>query len=164
AGFVRAAVLRRYGVAVRRQKAIGVGGPGDRPFTGAVGADTAGFAGEDVGMHQSVGVDRGGEIILQGSGEVKAVLRRYVVQALQQSRIAAPADFDAAEQVGLRTRHLEQALRLEAGLRAENVGIRFEADSGATAVVDLAEVFELALGMAALERHSVDLLAAGDLD
>ncbi len=34
----------------------------------------------------------------------------------------------------------------------------------AAAVVDLAEVFELALGMAALERHSIELLAAGDLD
>ena len=34
----------------------------------------------------------------------------------------------------------------------------------AAAVVDLAEVFELALGMAALERHAIELLAAGDLD
>ena len=75
-----------------------------------------------------------------------------------------PADFDAAEQIGLRARHLEQALRLERGLGPENVGVRFEADGGAAAVVDLAEVFELALGMAALECHLVELLAARDLD
>ena len=72
--------------------------------------------------------------------------------------------FDAAEQIGFRARHLEQALRLEGGLGAENVGVGLEADAGAAAVVDLAEIFELALGMAALETHPVELLAARDLD
>ena len=72
--------------------------------------------------------------------------------------------FDAAEQIGLRARHLEQPLRLEGGFGAENVGVRLEADPGAPAVVDLAEIFELALGMTALERHLVELLLARDLD
>ena len=88
----------------------------------------------------------------------------HVLEPLQQFGIAAPADFDAAEQIGLGARHLEQALRLEGGLGAEDLGVRLEADSGAAAVVDLAEVFELALGMAALERHAIELLAARDLD
>ncbi len=72
--------------------------------------------------------------------------------------------FDAAEQIGLRARHLEQPLRLEGGLGAENLGVGLEADAGAAAVVDLAEVLELALGMTALERHLVEFLAARDLD
>ena len=164
ARFMGAAVRRRHGVAIGRQEAVGVGGPGDRPFAGAVGADAARFAGEDIRMHQRVGVDRGGEIVLQAAGEVEAVLGRHVVDALEQRRLAAPADFDAAEQIGLRARHLEQALRLEGGLGAENLGVGLEADLGAAAVVDLAEVFELALGVAALERHAVELLAARDLD
>ena len=129
-----------------------------------MGAVAAGFAGEDIGMHQRVGVNGGGEIILQAAGEMEAVLGRHVLDALEQFGIAAPADFDAAEQIGLRARHLEQALRLERRLGAENVGVGLEADAGAAAVVDLAEVFELALGMAALETHPIEFLAARDLD
>jgi hypothetical protein len=83
---------------------------------------------------------------------------------LQQRGIAAPADFDAAEQIGLGARHLEQPLRLERGLGAENLGVGLEADGGAAPVVDFAEVFELALGMAALERASCRAFGARDLD
>src|SRR6185437_5183718 len=75
-----------------------------------------------------------------------------------------PANLDAAEQIGLGARHLEQALRPERRLGAEDVGIRLEADGGAAAIIDLAEVFELALGMAALKIHPIELLAARDLD
>src|SRR6202040_3149198 len=38
------------------------------------------------------------------------------------------------------------------------------ANPGAAAIVDLAEVLELALGLAALETHPVQFLAARDLD
>src|SRR5262249_4112426 len=121
-------------------------------------------AGEDVRMHQRVGMDGSGEIILQTSGEVEAVFGRHVLDALEQLRRALPADLDAAEQVRLRARHLEQALRLEGRLRTENFGIRLEADAGAATVIDLAEVLELALGMAALKAHTIELLAARDFD
>ena len=164
AGLMGAAVLRRHGVAIGGHETVGVGGPRDRPFAGAVGADPSGFAGEDVRMHQGVGVNSGAEVILQSADEVKRVLGGHIVEALQQGRIAAPADLDAAEQIGLGTRHLEQALRLEGGLGAEDIGVGLEPDAGAAAVVDLAEVFELALGMAALERHAVEFLAARDFD
>ena len=164
AGLVRAAVGRRHGVAVGGEEAVGIRRPGDRPFAGAVRAVAARFAGEDIRMHQRVGMDGGGEIILQAAREVETVLGRHILDALQQRGIAAPADFDAAEQVGLRARHLEQALRLEGSLGAEDVGVGLEADAGAAAVVDLAEVFELALGMAALETHPVEFLAARDFD
>ena len=115
-------------------------------------------------MHQRVGVNGGAEIVLQAAREVETILGRHILDALQQRGIAAPADLDAAEQVGFRARHLEQALRLESGFGAEDIGVRLEADAGAAAVVDLAEIFELALGMAALETHPVELLAARDFD
>ena len=115
-------------------------------------------------MHQRVGVNGGGEIVLQAAREMETILGRHILDALQQRGIAAPADFDAAEQIGFRARHLEQALRLEGGLGAEDVGVRLEADAGAAAVVDLAEVFELALGVAALKAHPVEFLAARDFD
>ena len=162
AGFVGAAVGRRHGVAIGGEEAVGIRRPRHRPFAGAMGAVAAGLAGEDIRMHQRVGVNGGGEIVLQAAREMETVLGGHVFDALQQLGIAAPADFDAAEQIGLRARHLEQALRLEARLCAEDIGVRLEADAGAAAVVDLAEVFELALGMAALETHPVEFLAARD--
>src|SRR6202011_6380165 len=101
--------------------------------------------------------DRGAEIILQAARKVKAVLGGYVFKPLQQRGVAAPADLDAAEQIRLGARHLEQPLRLEGGLGAKDIEVRLEADFGAPAVIDLAEVFELALGMAAFDRHAVEL-------
>ena len=101
AGFVGAAVRRRHGVAVGGKEAVGIRGPGHRPFAGAVRAVAAAFAGEDIRMHQRVGVDRGGKIILQAAGEMKTVLGGNVVDAFQQFRRALPANLDAAEQIGL---------------------------------------------------------------
>ena len=37
-------------------------------------------------------------------------LCRHVVDAVEQLLVAGPADLDAAEQIGLRARHLEHAL------------------------------------------------------
>ena len=71
ARFMRAAVRRRHRVAIGREEAVGVRGPGHRPFAGAMRAVAPGFAGEDIGMHQRVGVNRGGEIILQAAGEME---------------------------------------------------------------------------------------------
>ncbi len=164
AGFVRAAIGRRHGVGVGGEEAVGIRGPGHCPFAGAMRAIAARLAGEDVRMHQRVGVDRRRQVILEAAGEVEGRFRRYVLDALEQLGRAIPADLDAAEQIRLRARHLEQALRLERGLRPENVGVGLEAHARAAAVVDLAEILELALGMAALERHAMQLLAARDLD
>ncbi|MEY9475271.1 hypothetical protein ABH992_007670 [Bradyrhizobium yuanmingense] len=164
AGFVGAAVGRRHGVGIGGKEAVGIRGPGHRPFAGAVRAVASRLAGEDVRMHQRVGVDRGSEIVLEAAREVERRFRRHVLYAFEQLGRAVPADLDAAEQVGLRARHLEQALRLERGLLPEDVGVGLEAHARAAAVVDLAEVLELALGMAALEGHAVELLAARDLD
>src|SRR5260221_3277576 len=91
-----AAVGGRQSVAIGRQKAIGIGGPRYRPFAGAVGAIAAGFSSEDIRMHQGVGMDRGGEIILQSPRKVKAVLGGDNLDAPQQSGVAAPTAFSAA--------------------------------------------------------------------
>ena len=58
-------------------------------------------AGEDVGMHQRRAVEAGGDIVLQAFGEMEGRLFRNFILALQQLRRTAPADLDAAEQVGL---------------------------------------------------------------
>ena len=91
-------------------------------------------------------------------------LFRHVFDAVQKLFGAGPADFDAAEQIGLRARHLEHALGLEMRLGAENFRVRPEAHFGAAAVRRLAGVLQFALRLAALERHAVKLLAARDLD
>src|SRR4030088_3652888 len=96
-----ATVLRRYGVAIGGHETVGVGGPRDSPFAGTMGADPSGFAGEDIRMHQGVAMTSGAEIILQSADEVKRVLGGHVFKALQQGRVATPADLDAAEQIGL---------------------------------------------------------------
>ena len=101
AGFMGAAVGRLNGVAIGGEEAVGIRRPGDRPFAGAMGAVASRFAGEDIRMHQRVGVDGGAEIILQAAGEMKTVLGGNVLDALQQFGRTAPADFDAAEQIGL---------------------------------------------------------------
>ena len=103
------------------------------------------------------------EIILQPFLEMERGLLRHV-GAFDQFLGAGPADFDAAEQIGLRARHLEHALGLETRLRSENLRVGMEAHLGAAAVRRLAGVLQLALRLAALEHHPVELLAARDLD
>ena len=82
---------------------------------------------------------------------------------LQELLGAGPADLDAAEQIGLGARHLEDALRPEMRLRSEDVGIGPEAHLGAAPVGRAADLFQLALRLAALEHHAVERLLAGDL-
>src|SRR6478609_11967210 len=99
-------------------------------------ADLAGTAGEDIRMHQRVGMDRRGEIVLQAAGEMERVLGGDLVEALEQLGIAFPADLDAAEQIRLRARHLEKALRFECGLLAEDLRIGMEAHARAAAIMN----------------------------
>ena len=46
-------------------------------------AVAAGFAGEDIGMHQRVGMDRGCEIILQPAREMEGRLGRHILDTLK---------------------------------------------------------------------------------
>ena len=90
-------------------------------------------------------------------------LLRHVLDAAQKLLGAGPADLDAAEQIGLRARHLEDALRLEVRLGAEDVRIGPEPHLGAAPVGNAAELFQLAFRLAALEHHAVERLLARDL-
>ena len=158
-----AAVRRRDRVAVRLQKAIGIGGPGHRPFDRTVAAGLAGIAGEYVRMHQRGAGEVAGEIIFEPLGEMERRLLGHVFDALEQLLGALPADFDAAIEIGLGARHLEYAFGLECGFQPENLRIGLEADFSAAPVGRAAGLFQLALRLAALERHPVKLLLARNL-
>ncbi len=164
AGLVGAAVAGRNGIAIGGDEAVGVGDPGDRPFDGAVGARPARLSGEDVGMDEDLPGHGGEEIVLEAVGEVEALLLRHALDAVQKLLVAMPADFDAAEQIRLGARHLEQALRVELRLAAENLRVRLEAHLGAAPVGRAPELLEAALGNAALERLPIELAAGRDLD
>ncbi len=164
ARFMRAAVGRRDGVAVGVEEAVGVGGPRHRPLRSSVRAGLAGAAGENVGMYEGGVGERFRQIILQAIGEMKRRLFRHVLDAAQQFLLARPADFDAAEQISFRARHLEHALGLEMRLGAEDLRVRAEAHFGAAPVRRFAGFLQFRLRLAALERHAIELLAARDLD
>ncbi len=121
-------------------------------------------AGKDLRMHQRGVLELLGKIILEALFEMERRLFGHVLEALEQGLVAMPANFDAAKQISLRARHLEYAVGLERSLRSEDLRVRPEADLGAAPVGRTAGLFQLALRLAALERHPVKLLLARDLD
>ena len=149
---VRAAVRRRDRVAVGAHEAVLIGDPSDRPLDRAVAVGPFDAAGEDLLGHQRLTRDLARQVVLEAAGEVECRFRRRVVG--DERGIAAPADLDAAEQVGLGARHLEQPRRLEGAALAEDLLVRLEAHLGAAPVHDRAELLELALRLAALELHA----------
>jgi hypothetical protein len=68
-------------------------------------------------------------------------LRRGVVG--DQRLVAAPADLDAAKQIGLRPREPVQPRRAELRRRPENIGIRQESERRAAPVRRRPQLFEL---------------------
>ena len=114
ARFVSAAVRRRDGVAVGMDEAVLDGGPGDRPFDRAVLAVLLDLAGEGLVDDQFLPLDVGGEIVLQAAGKMEGRLGGDLAFGVDERGRAAPANFHAAEQIGLGARHLEQPRRVEA--------------------------------------------------
>ena len=106
-------------------------------------------------------VDGGLQVFLQPAGEMEGGFLRRIVG--DQRFRARPADLHAAEQVGLRAGHAEQALRLEGGAFAEDLLVGPEAHLRAAPVLDGPEVLQLAQRRAAAELHAVELLAARHL-
>ena len=158
---VRAALRRGNGVAVGIEEAVLVGDPAHRPFHRAVAAVVLDAAGEQVLGDSRLAVDGGLQVFLQPAGEMEGGFLRRIVG--DQRFRARPADLHAAEQVGLRAGHAEQALRLEGGAFAEDFLVGPEAHARAAPVLDGPEVPELAQRRAAAELHAVELLAARHL-
>ncbi len=121
------------------------------------------LAAENVGMDAGRTLEARAEIVLEAAGKAQHGLFGRV-GALDQLRVAGPADLDAAEEIGLGARHLEQARRLERVRLLENLRIGGEAHLGAAAVVDPAELLEARLRNAAREALAIEHLAARDLD
>jgi hypothetical protein len=69
-------------------------------------------------------------------------LARRDVGVRHQLRRALPADLDAAEQISLAARHAIHGRRPEAGVLAEDLGVRDDPDLGAAAVRGRADAFE----------------------
>src|SRR4029453_9405781 len=99
------------------EEAVLVGHPAHRPFDRAVAALALDAGREDVLGDARLAIDRGFQVLLQAAGEVESGLGRGIVAA--KLRRARPADLDAAEEVGLGTRHAQEAGRLEGGALAE---------------------------------------------
>ena len=161
---MRAALRRRHGVAVGLYEAVLVGEPGDGPFDAAVAAFLLNAAGKDVLRDRREALDARRKKIAKAAGEMENGLLRHVRVAVQKLGRAGPADFDAAEEVGLRARHLENAHGLEVRALLENLGVGPEANGGAAPVADGAHVFEARRGRAAREGLAVKLAAARHLD
>ena len=81
-----------------------------------------------------------------------------------ERRVAAPADLDAGEEIGLGADQAEQAGGVEVGLGAEDLRVGGEGDGGAAPVGRGADLFEPGGGEAFREGLAVELLVAGDLD
>src|SRR5262249_1316398 len=143
-GFMRTAIWSRYGVAIRVKKTVSVHGPGHSPFDRPVSARLAGRACEDVGMHQRCAAEIGGEVVFQSIGEMEPGFLGDALHALEQCFVAMPSDFHSAIEIGFRARHFEYALGSECGLRPENIRVRLEPHTGATAVWCATGLFQLA--------------------
>src|SRR4029079_6359639 len=120
--------------------------------------------GKDVARDLALVAERGREIIFQAAGEMELRLGRRLVLLADQRRVAAPADLDAAEQIGLGARHAVEARRLEGGALAEDLRIWLEAGPGAAAVVHLAELLQPPQRHAPGKTLAVELAPARDLD
>ena len=138
-----AALGRRHGVAIGVEEALAIGGPGDGPFQPALIVGQLGLAGEGRGCDGLATLEAGGEEIAEAAGEMQHRLRRRLLALADQRGIAAPADLDAAEEIGLGARHAVEPRRLEARLLAEDLGIGMEAHLGA-APIDIAAPLQLA--------------------
>ena len=104
------------------------------------------------------------EIILEAAGEAEHRLGRRLAVGAEQRGRAAPANFDAAEQIGLRAGHLEYARGIELRGRAEYLRVRQEANLGAAPIGGLADDLQLGDGLAALEALAIQRLRARHLD
>ncbi len=159
---MRAAILGRHGVAVGIDEAV-ADIPGDGPFARRHACRACRELPEKMSSTMRVSLPSAAlHEILQPAGIMEDLARRHVVAG--EAFVARPADFDAAEQIGLGARHPENARGREAGLGAEDLRVGVEAVGGAAPVVHLAEFLKGPHRLAARELLAVKLLVARHLD
>src|SRR5690606_20236555 len=95
--------------------------PGDGPFDAAPLVRKLGLAEERRGGHRLASLERAVQEIEQAAGEVEGLLGRGGIALRDERRVAAPADLDPAEEIGLGPRHAIEPRRLEAQLLAEDL-------------------------------------------
>src|SRR3546814_663505 len=100
AGFMRAAIRRGNGVAVKAGRSLAIKGPGDRPFDRALPIGQIPTTGEELRRHAFPRPDLFLQMIGKAAGELEDGACGRVVA--DQFRRALPADFDAPEKIGLR--------------------------------------------------------------
>ena len=163
ARLVGAAQRRRHGVAVPAGVGLLVDRPGDCPLD-AGALLQRGLAGERVVHHQLAAVQQRLEEIGEPLREMEALLGRHRRAGLEQRRITAPANLDAAEQIGLAARHPVQGGRAEARRRAEDLRVGDEAHRRPATVGGTAGRGNRAQGHTARIALDVERPIARDLD
>src|SRR4029079_1062018 len=100
-----------------------------------------------------------GKVVGEAAGKLEYGLLGNLLRG--QRRVAAPADFDAREQIGLGASQLVEARRGEPGFGAENLGVGDKADGCAAAIGGGADLFERGGGEAPGEGLAIEFLVAG---
>ena len=95
---------------------------------------------------------------------MEGLLGRNRFAILQLSRVAAPADFDAAKEIGLRARHAVEPRRTKAHLVAEDFGVGTEANARTAAILHRTEMLQRPLRAAAHETLTIELTVARNFD
>ena len=162
ARFVGAAVGRRDGVAVIAFAAVGIERPGDGPFGASLVVGEGLAAGERLVGDCGTVAELLGEIVGKAAGEVEDGLLRHLVRG--QARVAAPADFDPGEEIGLGAGELVEPLGAEARVGAEDLGVGREGRGRAATVGGGTDFLELRGRDAPGEGLAIELLLARDLD
>ena len=121
------------------------------------------LAGEGLLGDGLLALDLARQIILEACREAQHRFGRNVRARLDQFRRATPADFDAAEEIGLGARHAEEARRLPMRAGAEDLRVRLEAHLRAALVLHLAELLQRPERNAAREFLAVVTLVDRDI-
>src|SRR5436189_5674435 len=114
-------------------------------------------------MNEGSALDGRGLIIIQAIGKIEGSLLRHIRDAAKKLLGANPTDFDSAEQVRLRSRHLEDAFGLELRMGAKKIRVGTETHLRSPPIGRSPELLQLAYRLAAFEHHAVQRLLARNL-
>ena len=158
---MRSAIRCRYGVAIPGEAALAPQRPGDRPFHASMIMREVLSPGEEVRGRALPSGELFLEVIAEPTGELEHRLGQHI--AVRKGRIAAPADLDAGEQIGLGADQLVEPRRLELHL-AEDLGVGHEADRGAPPIGCRPDMLDRPQRLPSAEALAVQLAVAGNLD